>query len=115
MAAFISPVQRAPTLGSFKKGQSGNMAGKPRGTQNRVTAQAREMAALIVDDPDYREALRARMIAGTAGMMEPLLWAYAKGKPVDRVEHGGPGAFAEMTDAELRARLVAALDLLTDR
>ena len=46
--------------------------------------------ALIVDDPAYRASLRARMIAGTAAHMEPL-WAYAKGKPIERQEVGGPG------------------------
>lgn len=116
MAAIISSIQRGPTAGSFKKGHSGNICGKPKGTQNRVTVQAREMAALIVDDPEYREGLRRRMIAGTAAHMEPLLWAYAKGKPVDRVETGGPGAFAALDDDQLRERLVAAVfSLRADR
>ena len=112
MAAFCTLIQREPTAGSFKKGQSGNPSGKKVGTPNRITAQAREMAALIVDDPEYREGLRRRMIAGTAAHMEPLLWAYAKGKPVDRVEHGGPGAFAALSDAELCERLENAVKSL---
>ena len=49
------------------------------------------------------------MIAGTAAHMEPLLWAYAKGKPVERVEQGGPGAFSALTDDELRVRLEEAV------
>jgi hypothetical protein len=44
--------------------------------------------------------------------MEPLMWLYAKGKPVDRVELGGPGAFEKLTDAELRDRVIVALDSL---
>ena len=113
MAATISPIQRGPTAGSYSKGQSGNPSGKKPGTPNRTTAAAREMAALIVDDPEYRESLRARMIAGTAAHMEPLLWAYAKGRPVDRVEHGEPGSFRELDEAELAERLRAALRALT--
>ncbi len=42
--------------------------------------------------------------------MEVMLWHYAKGKPVDRVEQGGPGAFGALADGELRERLLAALD-----
>lgn len=103
-------MQRAATSGSFKPGQSGNPSGKRRGVANRVTIEAREAAALIVDDAEYRAALKARVIAGQAPHMETLLWAYAHGKPVDRVETGGPGAFAALTDAELRERLLAALD-----
>jgi hypothetical protein len=109
---MISPLQRAATSGSFKKGVSGNAAGKPKGTPNRATAQAREMAALIVDDPEYRANLRLRMIAGTAANMEPLLWAYAKGKPVDRVETGGPGAFSNLSDDDLADRLRQAVEAL---
>ena len=112
MPASISPIQRGPTAGSYRKGQSGNPSGKKPGTPNRTTAAARELASAIVDDPEYRESLRARMIAGTAAHMEPLLWAYAKGRPVDRIEQGGPGAFSALTDDELRDRLVLALKQL---
>lgn len=108
MAATNSLMQRAPTAGSFKPGQSGNPSGKRRGVANRVTVEAREAAALIVDDPEYRAALKARVIAGLAPQMEPLLWAYAKGKPVERVEQGGPDAFAHLDDDELRIRLLSA-------
>jgi hypothetical protein len=47
------------------------------------------------------------MINGAAGV-EGLVWHYAKGKPVDRVEAGSPGAFTELTNEELRSRLVEA-------
>jgi hypothetical protein len=112
MPATISPIQRPSTAGCFKKGQSGNPAGKPKGAVNRVTAQARELASRIVDSPEYLESLRARVIAGEAPQMEVLLWAYAKGRPVERVEQGGPGAFATMSDDELRQRLSQAIDAL---
>ena len=110
MPAISSRMQRTATAGSFKPGTSGNALGKRPGTANRVTVEAREAATLIVDDPEYRAALKARVIAGQAPHMEVMLWHYAKGKPVDRVEQGGPGAFAVLSDAELRERLLAALD-----
>ena len=103
--------QRA-TSTSFRPGESGNPRGRSPGTQRRRTIEVREVCSRLVDDPDYRESLRKRMIAGTAGAMEPLVWAYAKGKPVDRVERGIPGAFAEITDDELKERLRQAIALL---
>lgn len=107
-------MQRGPTPGSFKPGKSGNPFGKRKGTRNGVTVEAREAAALIVDDPEYRASLAARVIAGQAPHMEPLLWAYAKGRPVQRIEQGTPGAFTELTNEELRSRLVIAAAVLHD-
>jgi len=101
-------MQRDATVGSFKPGQSGNPTGKRKGTANRVTVEAREAAALIVDSPEYRASLKARGIAGQAPHMETLLWAYATGKPVDRIEQGGPGAFTALSDDELRLKIIYA-------
>lgn len=75
--------------------------------------EARAAASLIVEEPEYRAALAERMISGRAGQMEVVLWAYAKGKPVGRVETGGPGAFAALDDTELRDRLPEALEALS--
>jgi len=65
-----------------------------------------------VDNPDYRAALAKRLIAGTAGAVETLVWHYAKGKPVDRIEQGGPGAFNDVPTEVLRQRLADALKKL---
>lgn len=112
-----APASNRPIAGilrptAFKPGQSGNPAGRRPGTRRRVTIEAQLAAAQIVDDPEYRAALRQRMITGTAGAMEPLMWFYAKGKPVDRVEHGAAGTFAVVTTDELKAKLKAAHDAL---
>ena len=97
------------TSTSFRPSQSGNPRGRTRGTQRRSTIEVREVCSRLVDDPEYREALRRRMIAGTPGAVETLLWHYAKGRPVDRVEQGAPGAFSALTDDELRAKLEGAI------
>jgi hypothetical protein len=97
---------------AFKPGQSGNPRGRTPGTQNKRTIEVREVCNRLVDDRDYRDALRRRMIAGTAGAIEVLMWHYAKGKPMDRVETGPPGAFAEVSTEALRERLRAALAAL---
>ena len=92
---------------AFKPGQSGNPFGRRPGTRNRRTVEAREVAQRLVDDPDYREELLQRMIDGTAGAMEPLLWHYAKGKPGIN-DDGGRGPFALLSTQELRTRLLRA-------
>lgn len=97
---------------AFRPGQSGNPAGRRPGTRNRTTVEVREVATKLVDDPEYREQLRRRMIAGTAGPIELLMWHYSRGKPIERVETGAPNAFAELSDAELKSRLEAALRAL---
>jgi hypothetical protein len=41
--------------------------------------------------------------------MEPLMWFYAKGRPVERVEQSGSSALAALSSDELKARLVEAI------
>lgn len=43
------PVKKRPNTGSFKKGQSGNPAGRTAGVPNKATANAREAFARLVD------------------------------------------------------------------
>lgn len=79
---------------------------------NKATQDAKAFAREVTDSPEYRSALAARLKAGTAGQMEALLWAYGHGKPVERVEQGGPGAFNDVSTEELRRRLAEALGKL---
>ena len=62
-----------------------------------------------MDDPVYLARLRQRLIDGTAGAIEGLLWMYTYGKPVQRVETGAPGAFTTLSDSELKQKLMQAL------
>jgi hypothetical protein len=41
--------------------------------------------------------------------MEPLVWFYAKGKPVERVEQNGSSALAALSNDELKAQLVESI------
>jgi hypothetical protein len=102
----LSGVARPTAL---QKGRRGNPRGRPPGTLNRATTEAREVANRMVDDPQYREALRQRLLDSTAGAMEPLMWYYAKGKPVERVEQNGSSALVALSSDELKAWLVEAI------
>jgi hypothetical protein len=57
--------------------------GRPKGSVNQTTRIMRDVARGLLEDPEYVRRLRARLIAGKAGRIEPLLYAYAYGKPKD--------------------------------
>src|SRR5207249_7750781 len=61
--------------------------GRPKGVPNKVTIEAKEACGRLVDDPAYLTNLRRRLLRGRLPpQIEAMLWAYAKGKPVERVE-----------------------------
>jgi hypothetical protein len=95
---------------AFKPGVSGNPAGRPRGQANRATIEARAAAQDLLGDPVYRATLRQRLLEGTAGAMEALLHLYAYGRPQDKPS--AEDGLKALTNAELRERLVAAIDKL---
>jgi hypothetical protein len=59
------------------KGKPG--PGRPKGLPNKATQDAREFAQKFIDDQDYRESLRRRVISGRAPHMEQLIWTYRYG------------------------------------
>ena len=92
----------------FVKGDA--RAGRKKGVPNKDTVEVREAAAALVDDPIYREKLRADLRKRqVAPAVETMLWFYAKGKPVERHEIGTPGDYSRMSDAELDAAMRKAL------
>jgi hypothetical protein len=56
-------------------------AGRPRGTPNKTSRDARLLAQSLVSDAQYLENLRQRLIDGKAGDLEKVLWHYAYGPP----------------------------------
>src|SRR5262245_61135725 len=73
----------------WQKGQSGNPAGRKPGIPNKLTRSGRLIAKKLVDDPEYRKALRERLRTGDAGGIETHLWCLAYGKPKSTVELQG--------------------------
>src|SRR5262245_61035537 len=70
---------------SFEPGHQAK-GGRPPGSLNKATLEGRELARQLIEDPAYRASLRRRLIAGRARQMEPLLFRYAYGQPVERHE-----------------------------
>src|SRR5437867_2638617 len=61
--------------------------GRRPGSLNKVTVEAKEFCASIVDDPQYQAKLRARALAGNLPpALEAMIWHYAKGKPKEQVD-----------------------------
>jgi hypothetical protein len=54
---------------------------------NKATVEAKEVCAQLVDDPEYRDRLRRRLVLGKlAPAVECMLWHYAKGKPKETID-----------------------------
>ena len=68
---------------AFEPGHEKRDGRKP-GTPNRASGAGREVAALLLDDPEYQRSLRERLIRGEAPRLELLLWELRYGRP--RVE-----------------------------
>lgn len=73
----------------FVKGDK--RAGRPKGRENNATVEVRELArGLTTRNAGYLARLRARLKSGkVAPAVETMLWAYAEGKPKERVEVTG--------------------------
>jgi hypothetical protein len=113
LPAVINLEQHRDKPWLWKPGKSANPAGKRKGTKSRRTTEARLVCQELVDDPAYRCALRQRLIDGTAGAMEALVWMYGKGKPREQSSDlDADNALKQLTNEQLRERLAAALDKL---
>jgi hypothetical protein len=65
--------------GRFTKGDP--RAGRPPGTPNRTSRDARELAQRLLTDAEYLDSLRLRLVEGKLGALEIELWKYAYGPP----------------------------------
>jgi len=73
--------------------------GRPKGSQNTRTVEAKQLAQWLVSDKTYQRNLQKHVQAGETGGMEPMLWAYAYGKPKEQIESNGH--LEKLSDREL--------------
>ena len=75
----------------FKKGQGG----RPKGVRNKATVAVEARCREILESPEYVKYFNHRLMVGQLPpALESMVWAYAYGKPSERMEltglEGGP-------------------------
>src|SRR5262249_25204924 len=99
-------VVKTKRLGPPSRNGLPKLGGRRKGTKNKIRVEGPEMAQKLVEDPIYLRRLKADIRKRKVHpQMEVVLWAYAFGRPVARVELGRVGDFSKLSDAELRVEL----------
>ena len=95
------------TAGSFREGQKRpEKAGRKAGVPNVFSKEVSEMGVQLVQNPRYLRNLQRRLISGKcAPAVEVAVWAYAYGRPVQRLDVTSGGKPLQMDDGQLRDRL----------
>ena len=79
--------QKTRRVGRWKKGETGNPRGRPKGAQNKATLEVREFCRGLIDRREYQARLVQRWDAGRLPpLLEAMVWHYAYGKPVQAID-----------------------------
>lgn len=81
------PKAPKPRPTTFKKGNRANPAGRPRGSKNKATLEAKAFWSMAIHDPEYQALLLERLKHGLLPpAIETMGWYYASGKPTETVQ-----------------------------
>ena len=76
----------------YKKGESGNLAGRPKGAKDKISEEVKALARSVLEQPKYLQRIKSQAIEGTLHpKIESMLWAYAYGQPTGTNEQGNTG------------------------
>jgi hypothetical protein len=74
----------------FQKGKP-KTGGRLPGQPNKVSLEIKAHARAVIEDPDYQEKLKARLLKGSSPQLEVLLHYYAYGRPRQEIDLTGGG------------------------
>jgi hypothetical protein len=90
---------------AFKNPKPG--PGRPKGSRNKTKLEISDIARQLLESREYRTSLRRRIIDGKSPMIEQLLYYYAYGRPLEKIQIIGP----VVTEVQ---RLAALYDMTTE-
>jgi hypothetical protein len=76
----------APVRPQNKHLKRGGSPGRPKGIPNKASFEIKHFCRSITESRTYQASLKKRLIEGKAPHMEPLIFAYAYGKPVEKIQ-----------------------------
>ncbi len=74
-------------IGRWRKGETGNPHGRPKGAVNKASREVREFCRGLLERPAYQKQFLGRWESGQLPpQLEVMVWHYAHGRPVQAVD-----------------------------
>jgi hypothetical protein len=90
----------------------GGIGGRPKGSLSEKTLAVREFCRSVCEDKEYRAAILRRARTNTLGPMEQVIWAYAWGRPKERVEIELSAPSPDLSQLSMQELIMQASELM---